>query len=93
LSKADTSRRHLSIQVESPQPNLIDQMKAKINSEEGKRIYARRLGIIEPVFSNICVQKQMHRFTLRSKGKWMYNGRGHGSLWFTISAKSTSSGR
>ena len=40
-----------------------------IDSEEGKRIYARRLGIVEPVFSNICVQKRMHRFTLRSKLK------------------------
>jgi hypothetical protein len=69
LSKADTSRRYLSIQVESLQPNLIDQMKAKIDSEEGKRIYARRLGIVEPVFANICVQKRMHRFTLRSKLK------------------------
>ncbi len=67
MSQADTVRRNLSIQVESQQPNLIDQMKAKIDCEEGKRIYARRLGIIEPVFSNICVQKRMHRFTLRSK--------------------------
>jgi hypothetical protein len=64
LSKADTSRRYLSIQVESQQPNLIDEMKAKIDSEEGKRIYARRLGIVEPVFANICVQKRMHRLTL-----------------------------
>lgn len=38
-------------------------------SEEGKRVYARRLGIVEPVFANICVQKRMHRFTLRSKRK------------------------
>ena len=69
LSKADTSRRYLSIQVQSQSPNLIDEMKAKIDSEEGKRIYGRRLGIVEPVFSNICVQKRMHRFTLRSKRK------------------------
>jgi hypothetical protein len=32
-------------------------------------MYARRLGIVEPVFANICVQKRMHRFTLRSKYK------------------------
>jgi len=69
LSKADTSRRYLSIQVDSQQPNLIDQMKAKIDSQEGKRIYARRLAIVEPVFANICVHKRMHRFTLRSKRK------------------------
>lgn len=69
LKKADTPCRNLSIQVESRSPNLIDEMKAKIDCEEGKRIYGRRLGIVEPVFSNICVQKRMHRFTLRSKLK------------------------
>jgi transposase len=69
LSKADTSRRYLAIQVDSQPPNLIDVMKAKIDTEEGKRIYARRLGIVEPVFANICVHKRMHRFTLRSKQK------------------------
>ena len=38
-------------------------------TKNGKRIYARRLGIVEPVFANICVQKRMHRFTVRSKRK------------------------
>ena len=69
LSKPTTSHRYLSVPVDTQPPNLIDEMKAKIDSEEGKRIYARRLGIVEPVFSNICVQKRMHRFTLRSKLK------------------------
>lgn len=69
LSKATSSRRYLSVPVGGQPPNLIDQMKTKIDSDEGKRIYARRLGIVEPVFSNICVQKRMHRFTLRSKRK------------------------
>lgn len=69
LKKADTVCRNLSIQVASQSPNLIDEMKARIDSEEGKRIYGRRLGIVEPVFANICVQKRMHRFTLRSKRK------------------------
>ena len=75
LSKPTTSRRYLSVPVDTQQPNLIDEMKSKIDSEEGKRIYARRLGVVEPVFANICVQKRMDRFTLRSKGKvdvqWM----------------------
>jgi transposase len=69
LSKSDTSRRYLSVQVDTGQPNLIDLMKAKIDSEAGKKIYARRLGIVEPVFANICVHKHMDRFTLRSKRK------------------------
>jgi hypothetical protein len=69
LSKSDTSRRYLSIQVDTGEPNLIDEMKAKIDSEQGKKIYARRLAIVEPVFANICVHKHMDRFTLRSKRK------------------------
>ena len=69
LSKSDTSRRYLSIQVDTGQPNLIDLMKARIDSEQGRKIYARRLGIVEPVFANICVHKHMDRLTLRSKRK------------------------
>jgi len=69
LSKPSTSRRYLSVQVDGQSPNLIDEMKAKIDSEKGKRIYARRLGIVEPVFANICVHKRMSRLTLRSKAK------------------------
>ena len=69
LSKPNTSRRYLSVQVDSQSPNLIDVMKAKIDSEQGKRIYARRLGIVEPVFANVCVHKHMNRLTLRSKSK------------------------
>jgi transposase len=68
LSKSTASRRYLSVQV-GTQPNLIDEMKAKIDTQQGKRIYARRLGIVEPVFANLCVQKRMNRFTLRSKQK------------------------
>ena len=63
LSKSDSSRRYLSIQVDTGEPNLIDEMKTKIDSEQGKKIYARRLAIVEPVFANICVHKQMDCFT------------------------------
>jgi len=69
LRKSDSSRRYLSIPTDPQTPNVIDEMKAKIDSIEGKNIYARRLGIVEPVFANICVQKRMDRFTLRSKTK------------------------
>jgi hypothetical protein len=69
LSKSTSSHRSLSVPVPTQPPNLIDAMKAKIDSEVGKRIYARRLGIVEPVFANICVHKRMHRFTLRTKRK------------------------
>ena len=69
LSKPTSSRRYLSVPVDTQPPNVIDEMKTKIDSEQGKQIYARRLGIVEPVFANICVQKRMNRFTLRTKLK------------------------
>jgi len=49
LSKSTASRRYLSVQVEEPEPNVLDKMRAKIDSTEGKQIYARRLGIVEPI--------------------------------------------
>ena len=69
LSKPDTPRRNLSVEVESQQPSLIEQMKTKIDTPQGKQIYARRLAIVEPVFDNIRVQKRLDHFTLRSKAK------------------------
>ena len=48
LSKPTSSRRYLSVPVDTQPPNLIDEMKAKIDSEQGKRIYARRLGTLAP---------------------------------------------
>jgi hypothetical protein len=69
LSKPTTSRRYLSVRVDEHEPNLIDEMKEKIDTPQGKQIYARRLGIVEPVFANICVLKHMNRFTLRTKSK------------------------
>jgi transposase len=69
LSKPDTPFRYLSVRVADQTPNLIDEMKAKIDSPQGKQIYARRLAIVEPVFANICVHKRLDRFTLRTKPK------------------------
>jgi transposase len=69
LSKPTTPRRFLSIQVGSLHPNLIEHMKSRIDTPEGRKIYARRLAIVEPVFANLRVQKRLDHFTLRSKAK------------------------
>jgi transposase len=69
LSKPTTSRRFLSIEVDSPFPNLIEQMKARIDTPAGRQVYARRLAIVEPVFANLRVQKRLDHFTVRSKAK------------------------
>ena len=49
--------------------NFSKKMVAKIDTEQGRKIYPQRLGIIEPVFANIRVHKRLDRFTLRGKAK------------------------
>ena len=46
-----------------------DQMKARIDSPEGRAKYGRRFATVEPVFGNIRHNKQLNRFTLRSQRK------------------------
>jgi hypothetical protein len=48
---------------------LTSRMKDKIDTPEGRRLYSRRLGIVEPVFANIGAQKGMNRSTLRGMRK------------------------
>lgn len=43
-------------------------MKARIDAREGRALYARRIGIVEPVFGNLHTHG-LRRFTLRSRGK------------------------
>lgn len=44
---------------------LTSRMKEKIDTVEGRAIYSRRLGTVEPVFANLSAQKGMNRSTLR----------------------------
>jgi hypothetical protein len=44
-------------------------MAAKIDTERGRKIYHRRIAIVEPVFANIRTHKGLSRFTLRGKIK------------------------
>jgi len=46
-----------------------DRMAAKIDTEQGRTIYSRRMGIVEPVFGNLRWAKGLSRFTLRGKKK------------------------
>lgn len=49
--------------------NYSEEMKSKIDTIEGREIYSRRMGIVEPVFGNIRCCKNLNRFTLRTKSK------------------------
>lgn len=54
---------------EPDEPAHIDLMKAKIDSDQGRAIYGRRIGTIEPVFAHIRSALRLDRFTLRGEDK------------------------
>ena len=60
--------RQVRIYHRGPQ-TLTAAMRAKIDTAEGRQIYSRRLGIVEPVFANLAAQKGMNRSTLRGRVK------------------------
>jgi transposase len=46
-----------------------ERMKRRIDSPEGRTLYARRIAIVEPVFANLRHNKGLDRFTLRGREK------------------------
>ena len=69
VRRKNAKRKAICVPIGSVPGNLTKAMQDKIDSEEGKKIYARRLAIVEPVFANIRTHKEMNRFTLRGKVK------------------------
>jgi transposase len=71
------SRRTIFIsKPPSKHENYARKMVDIIDSAEGRNMYSKRMGIVEPVFANIKNAKGMNRFTLRSLKKvavqWLY---------------------
>jgi transposase len=62
-------KRTLYIVDAGDRPNYSAEMRDKIDRPEVRAFYAKRMGIIEPVFANITSCKRLDRFTLRSKAK------------------------
>jgi transposase len=62
-------RKILMIPLESKNRSYSKEMAAKIDTERGRKLYPRRVAIVEPVFANIRTQKRLDRFTLRGKIK------------------------
>ena len=46
-----------------------EKMRGKIDSKEGRKIYSKRMSIIEPIFGNIRFNKGLDYFSLRTKAK------------------------
>ena len=62
--------RQVSFVVEGESnTNYLDLMKARIDSEQGKKDYAKRMWTIEPVFANIASNKGINKLSLRGKAK------------------------
>jgi hypothetical protein len=61
--------RTLFIPVLKYEENLCQKMREKIDKPKYKKIYSRRLGIVEPVFADITYCKGITRFTLRGQEK------------------------
>ena len=61
--------RQIAILRPSGATNHLAIMREKIDSEEGRKQYSRRIGTVEPVFANIRHNKRMDRFTLRGRNK------------------------
>lgn len=75
VGNGPTERKHLDILLGQVSKTRCQRMREKIDTEYGKKVYQRRLAIVEPVFGNLRSQKRLDRFTLRGKVKvsmqWM----------------------
>jgi len=69
LINKKAKRRFVSVPLGGTSDNLTKPMIEKIDSKTGRKIYNRRIGIVEPVFANVRTQKRMDHFTLRGKIK------------------------
>jgi transposase len=69
-------QRHHAPEAEVPQPPVTatDRMAAKVQTPEGRALYARRKVIVEPVFGQIKEARGFRRFLLRGlqkiRGEW-----------------------
>jgi len=61
--------RTLLIPVLKYKENLCQKMRENIDKPRYKKLYSRRMRIVEPVFANITYCKGITRFTLRTKEK------------------------
>ena len=62
--------RQISVLIEKQRKTThLDKMRKVIDSEDGKRLYSKRMHTIEPVFGNICSNKRLDKLTLRGEKK------------------------
>jgi hypothetical protein len=57
------------MKLESSPLRYTERMKRAIDSPRGRKLYGRRIAIVEPVFANPRHNKRLDRFTLRTQPK------------------------
>ena len=67
--KRGAQRKSLALALGAQPATLTARMRRKIDRPESRRIYGRRLAIVEPVFANIRSNKRLDRFTYRGQVK------------------------
>ena len=73
--------RQLDVPIGITEDNYLKAMVTKVDSEKGRKIYPQRIAMVEPVFANIRVHKQLNRFTLRGKTKVNIQWQGYWTLY------------
>jgi len=69
LSPRSSKRRWLRITQDEELASFTSELISKMDSDDGRKIYDQRLGMVEPVFANIRFQKWLDRFWRRGKEK------------------------
>ncbi|PVV09505.1 MAG: hypothetical protein B6D72_14310 [gamma proteobacterium symbiont of Ctena orbiculata] len=70
LDKTETRQATIFIGRSKEAPQLyVEHMKHKIDTSQGRYIYSRRIGIVEPVFGHICSVLGLNHFSFRGKKK------------------------
>lgn len=62
-------RKSLNIPLEGQSPTILQRMRDRIDTDEAKLEYSKRMGIVEPVFGNIKHNKHLNRFNYRTREK------------------------
>lgn len=71
-SEHQRTPRQVNVALDTTQEQkmgVIERMKRKIDSRQGRHLYSQRLGTVEPVFGHITDAIGIKRFTLRGKRK------------------------
>lgn len=66
---AGATCRWLALPGDAAPTTLTARMRRKIDLPEARRLYQRRLAIVEPVFANLRSNKRLDRFTYRGQEK------------------------